>query len=435
MDNKIYWVYVQGLEHPVVFKEHEQTQSNPNWYRALRDARGKEDIFVTCLCNKRDTVTVKRRLKVSYSSKNDKYWLSAWPHSGNEHNQDCRFYSAWTNAVLAKGYTADVLTFNKDSSVLIKLRVGLNTKNTDANAEDKVTPKSQRTGNSKSSITLLGLTHYMWEKGQINVWLPAFDKKRSFSWLASRLSKQAALIKIGKTKLSDVLLLNASKTGEQQDRNKERVISAWNNKQRLVIISILHSDPIKALTQIESGTLLLSSPFGFPTLEISQDVFNQTKRSFERELNHWKNGKKTIAIIQTEPPVNYDRTEKGMNVPDRKAEVISMQLMAVTERLIPIDSSYEERLEKKLYDEKRSFIKPLRYDLSEGVLPDFILTDTNHGYTPMEVFGMGHDEYLERREEKIQFYNDQYGEAGWWSWNADAKNTVMDIPALPPKSV
>ncbi|EMD1719222.1 MULTISPECIES: DUF1173 family protein [Providencia] len=428
MDNKIYWVHVQGLKHPVVFKEHEQTQSNPNWYRTLRDARGKEDIIVTCLCNKRDTVTIKRRLKVSYSSKNDKYWLSAWPHTGNEHKQDCRFYSVWTNAVLAKGYTADVLTFNKDNSVSIKLRIGLNTKSKDATAKDKVTPKGQRTGNSKSSITLLGLAHYMWEKGQINVWRPVFDKKRNFSWLASRLNKQAELIKIGKTKLSDVLLLNASPTGEQQDRNKERVISAKNNKQRLVIISILHSDPKKALTQIESGKLLLSSPYGFPTLEISQDVFNQTKRSFERELKHWKNGKKAIAIIQTEPPVNYDRTEKGMNVLARKAEVISMQLMAVTDRFIPIDSSYEERLEEKLYAETRSFIKPLRYDLSHGVLPDFILTDTNDGYSPIEVFGMNNDQYLERKNEKIQFYNEQYGEVGWWSWDTTRQDSIPELP-------
>lgn len=429
MDNKIYWVHVQGLEHPVVFKENEQIQSNPNWYRTLRDARGNNNVFVTCLCCKRDTVTTKRRLKVSYSTKTDKYWLSAWPHTGSEHSQNCRYYSAWTNAVLAKGYNSDVLTTHSDNSVSIKLKVSLDTKTVTKSDDDKVSKTVTRTGNSKTSISLLGLTHYMWEKAQINVWRPAFDKKRTFSWLASRLRKEAALIKVGKTKLSDVLLLNASPTGEQQDRNRERAISARDNKQRLVIISILHSDPKKALAQIESGTLLLSSPFGIPKLEISQNVFNQTKSSFERELNHWKNGKKTIAIIQTESPVNYDRTEKGMNVPDRKAEVISMQLMAVTERLIPIDSSYEERLEKKLHEESRSFIKPLRYDLSEGILPDFILTDTDEGYSPMEVFGMNHDQYLQRRDEKIQFYNEQYGEAGWWSWDATTQDLIPNFPS------
>lgn len=77
-------------------------------------------------------------------------------------------------------------------------------------------------------------------------------------------------------------------------------------------------------------------------------------------------------------------------------------------------------------------MKPLRYDLSEGVLPDFILTDTNEGYSPLEVFGMNHDQYLERKEEKIQFYNEQYGEVGWWSWDATKQDT---IPDLPPKVI
>lgn len=432
MSSKMYWVHIQGLEKPQVFKVEDQFLSNKNWYRALRDARGNNDVFVTCLCCKRDTVTTKRRLKVSYSTKTDKYWLSAWPHTGSEHSQDCRYYSAWTNAVLAKGYNSDVLTTHSDNSVSIKLKVSLDTNTVTKSDDDKVSKTVTRTGNSKTSISLLGLIHYMWEKAQINVWRPAFDKKRSSGWLASRLGKQATAIKVGKTKLSDVLLLNASSTGEQQDRNKERVNKARDNKQRLVIISLLPKNYKKAMTQIEEGILGLSSPYGFPTLEISKDVFNQTQRRFARELAHWKNGKNTVAVIQTETPVNYDLTVKGMNVPARKAEVISMQLMAVTERFIPIDSSYEERLEEKLYEESRSFMKPLRYDLSEGVLPDFILTDTNEGYSPLEVFGMNHDQYLERKEEKIQFYNEQYGEVGWWSWDATKQDT---IPDLPPKVI
>ncbi|MBN7843625.1 DUF1173 family protein [Providencia rettgeri] len=428
MSSKMYWVHVQGLENTQVFKKEDQFQSNPNWYRALRDARGNNNVFVTCLCCKRDTVTTKRRLKVSYSAKTDKYWLSAWPHTGSEHNQDCRYYSAWTNAVLAKGYNSDVLTTHSDNSVSIKLKVSLDTKTVTKSDDMKVSKTVTRAGNSKTSISLLGLIHYMWEKAQINVWRPAFDKKRSPGWLASRLGKQATAIKVGKTKLSDVLLLNASSTGEQQDRNKERVNKARDNKQRLVIISLLPKNYKKAMTQVEEGILGLSSPYGFPTLEISKDVFNQTQRRFARELVHWKNGKNTVAVIQTETPVNYDLTVKGMNVPARKAEVISMQLMAVSERFIPIDSSYEERLEEKLYEESRSFIKPLRYDLSEGVLPDFILTDTNEGYSPLEVFGMSHDQYLERKEEKIQFYNEQYGEVGWWSWDATKQDTIPDLP-------
>ncbi|MEY0536186.1 DUF1173 family protein [Providencia rettgeri] len=421
MNKKKYWVHFSGGGGKFLFTESEQSIENLHWYKALRNAHKDKHVVVTCLCKSLDKTTIKRRLTVSYSEKRNKFWLSARDYTGPEHRQDCRFHSVWTNKILAKGYSSGVLVANKDNTVTVKLPIGINTQSNPSLEDNKKPQNSSKAGNSRSVITLLGLTHYLWEKAKINVWRPEFDKKRTYKWFAERLNHQAKHIKVGKTALHNVLLLNANKGEEQAKINKNRANNAKKNNQRLIIISFLPFDHEKALSSIKSGRLLLSSPYGFPTLEIGNAVFDKTQRSFAREISHWKNGKKVIAIIQTEPPVNYS-----------KAEVISMQLMAVTKRYIPIDSALEERLEEKLYDETRCFIKPLRYDLSEGVLPDFILTDTASDNTPMEVFGMDHAKYLERREEKIQFYNEQYGETGWWSWDATKQDT---IPDLPPKVI
>ncbi len=52
-------------------------------------------------------------------------------------------------------------------------------------------------------------------------------------------------------------------------------------------------------------------------------------------------------------------------------------------------------------EEKRAFIKPLRYDGEEDVFPDFVLTDVpGKEALPMEVFGINTPEYLERKREK-----------------------------------
>jgi len=47
----------------------------------------------------------------------------------------------------------------------------------------------------------------------------------------------------------------------------------------------------------------------------------------------------------------------------------------ISSRFIPLDSGYEGAVEEKLWQEKRAFIKPLRYDGEEDVFPDFVLKD------------------------------------------------------------
>ncbi|MEZ7138097.1 hypothetical protein ACBR42_17185, partial [Komagataeibacter sp. SM21] len=50
--------------------------------------------------------------------------------------------------------------------------------------------------------------------------------------------------------------------------------------------------------------------------------------------------------------------------------------------------------------------------------------------TPMEVFGRDDEAYAARRQEKIRYYNDVYGQNEWWCWNAAA--APRNIPPFPP---
>lgn len=54
-----------------------------------------------------------------------------------------------------------------------------------------------------------------------------------------------------------------------------------------------------------------------------------------------------------------------------KAAEIDAALMTVSPRFIPLDSRYED--EEKLWQEKRNFIEPLRYDGEEDVFPNSVL--------------------------------------------------------------
>lgn len=54
------------------------------------------------------------------------------------------------------------------------------------------------------------------------------------------------------------------------------------------------------------------------------------------------------------------------------ADVNKVALMRVSERLIPLDSGHEATVEQLLYENRRSFYKPLRFDSAlDAVFPDF----------------------------------------------------------------
>lgn len=85
--------------------------------------------------------------------------------------------------------------------------------------------------------------------------------------------------------------------------------------------------------------------------------------------------------------------------------------MLVSDNWIPLDSSYEAIVSRKLDAEHRHYVKPMRYDASASdVFPDFYLLDTRSDKPfPMEVFGMSTPAYLARKELKKAYYNQNMG--------------------------
>ncbi|MGE1068001.1 DUF1173 family protein [Pantoea agglomerans] len=66
-----------------------------------------------------------------------------------------------------------------------------------------------------------------------------------------------------------------------------------------------------------------------------------------------------------------------------------MALMTFRLRFIPLDFGYEGIVEETLLQEKRAFIKPLRYVGEEYMLPDFVLKEiTGMDTLQMEACGM-----------------------------------------------
>ena len=406
------------------------------WQRWLKHARdNKATTVVTCLCHLPEEDAQRRRLKVHLSQKTDQCWLASWAFSGHEHAPDCRFYSVWPDERQAAIYAPDVVRAAADGRLVVRLPTGLQKKDVPDKTRD-APPAGAGPGRRRRqpSMRLLGLLHLLWEQSGINVWYPAFDRKKRYpGWISWRLNETAARVRIGRIPLQQSLLLMAMKGTPQVISNREHLRAAEKNKRRLIVVSVLASWSEAAEERLQH-TLPLGLFFGFPDLVLPEDVRLRLERSFCRELGDWRRGMKVVVIVETEPPETTFRHVDGRNRPSSCSTVIDVALMTVSPRLIPLDSGYEAAVEEKLWQEKRAFIKPLRYDGEEDVFPDFVLTDVaGMEALPMEVFGMNTPDYLQRKQVKTALYDREYGAGRWWQWEASGDPEGIDIPAFPPR--
>jgi hypothetical protein len=88
-------------------------------------------------------------------------------------------------------------------------------------------------------------------------------------------------------------------------------------------------------------------------------------------------------------------------------KVVEAAFMLTNRNYIPVESSYELRMADALADAGRRLIKPLRWDRSDELFPDFVLTDTEPP-TFVEVYGVqGRVSYEIRKQIKQVKYQQQ----------------------------
>lgn len=394
-----------------------EAQFEVGWQSVLKAAYGRAEL--RCACKGVGA----KRLAVKYYEGSDQFSLARFSLTGGQHAPDCQFYSANPAQFGVGGVSSGVIDQRPDGSVKIRLEIAMLERGETATPAPAARTSTARTPSAKqSSMKLLGLLHYLWDEGGLNIWKPAFAGKRRASLAYWLLNNAADDVWAGHVKLVDKLLLPAfGAETREAERNRARAAAALKEKHRMLIIA-----PLAAFTQERadamSRQLKISGFHGMPMAFMQGGLWASTMRRFPNAISAWRKGQGTVAIAQVE----LKQGAKGVY-----ALVIEMGLMSITADFVPVESSYERVVADLLVAQGRAFMKPLRFDAgAEQVLPDFILTDTARE-VPLEVFGRNDAEYLGRKEEKRAYYDKQYGRGGWWSWNAAADSAPSSVPPFP----
>jgi len=345
------------------------------------------------------------------------YHLAKTAGSAGLHAQLCKHGALTAVRAASMGYASSALSNLNDEIVFSldrPLKIGgENPSVVSSNVNFQGASKAYvRTVSSR--MTLLGLLHVLWERARLHEHNPNNLLQQPI-WPKLRAAAHDLRPK-GRTDLafglSDIFLLPLhSQTANQQARNFAKLNGARNTGSMLLFVAQFSPKDIADLLNTSQNKYSMKSLLGVEITRYGNAPFlTNLASSFQNEINRSQNfGDPLIAI--------------GIAKPDSKlpyAQISSMALMPVTGHHIPFDSSFEKDLADELINQKRHFLKPLRFDTKQDlqVHPDFILLDVPPIDIAIEVYGMNTPSYLARKAEKIDIYTAASTNIGYWDWNA-----------------
>ncbi|MFT8700203.1 MAG: DUF1173 family protein [Acetobacter orientalis] len=413
------------------------------WQRRLAQAWGGDERPV-CDCRYQGQpmgLSVHRCLRQRGGEQVQVYHLARLRNQGALHHVACSFHEADPRRDGRSGYAAGVVHERDDGRIGIALRRGLRC--LDVAAAPAEPAQAARQGGGQGAVrqarmTELGVLHLLWEEAGLNRWTPRMGRARRY-WPVVREALDRAAVRIVPARnqtLSDRLAMIGYGDEDGPALLRETARSCGETW-RILLLGIV--DDI-ALMNGQGDQQFCSLRFdGAKTynLRVSAAAIwhERVARRYPMAMAALARprAERAIRVVGLVTATVRMEVTQGETVVRCRADDIAL-MEVEPDTLTPVSSSHELEIARALVEQRRSFVRPLRFDAGrDAVLSDFVLTDTDEPRgTPMEVFGRADEAYAARRAEKARYYDEVFGQAHWWYWDAVASPGRW--PAFPPAS-
>jgi len=332
-----------------------------------------------------------------------RYHVAGWPGEGEQHDPNCPFHKLAPGLSGRDRYSTGAIR-EADDGVFIRLATSLTSPLDQPETRDAPPEEPSRDAGARRSVGLLGLLHWLWEQARLNV---SHLQEGRLTWRTchARLCHQLRDITINGRSTDEALYVVPPFTPAAADANtaaldafRARLGRHGMTERRALILG-----QIKDVAPTPYGVAYRLAHQRTP-LYARDALHARAARSYRHAFGKSaaQHGATRIALFVVE------RSPKG------HLSVVDLAAMLTTGTYMPADSSYEVVMADALAACRRAFIKPLRYDSADAVLPDFVLTDvTPAAY--VEVYGIhGRESYDRRKAEKREFYQRQEGQLIEW---------------------
>lgn len=320
--------------------------------------------------------------------------LARWPGDRIGHATTCPFRGIDPTLTGRTAYSQSAIQESRDG-VHLKIATSLTTV---LGNRGRARPSEHQhgVGSNQHRLTLLGLLEYLWEESRLNEYRSG--SRRWWGKCHHALISQVQNSFLGEQPLSEVMYVVPSFRKQDAIRNE----AAWNafaaglgSKNRRSRMGLILGE-LKNVTVTSRGYRMRLRDFRKPVF-VTQRLWDTLTVKFQPAF--------ASQVIEHGRQVGVWVVEK---TPRGHLRLSTAGIMATTQSWIPIDSGYELTMANALIEANRSFLKPLRYQHSDVVLPDFVLTDTEPR-TYIEVWGIiGRESYERRKREKQDHYK-QHG--------------------------
>jgi hypothetical protein len=301
---------------------------------------------------------------------NGGFIVKRMPHTGSQHAPGCPSYEppadfSGLGQVLGSAISEDPAT----GETTLKLDFPL------SKAPGRsIIPAAGGTGDSVVSdgtrLSLRGLLHYLWDQAELTRWQPGFEGKRSWSTVRKHLLQAAEHKTTRGQALQARLYIPEPFSVEQRDAINARRLAQWahaiskpHQPQQLMLIIA----ELKEIVPARYAYKAVIKHVPDQAFVLDEPLYRRLGRRFEAELSLW-GASDSLHMVMI---ASFSVSEAGVPT------IVELSLMPVSLQWLPIEDSFEHQLIERLVQERRAFVKGLRYNLPRGqVLVNAILTDT-----------------------------------------------------------
>jgi hypothetical protein len=353
-----------------------------------------------------------------YVAKHRLYVVKRMPDSGHLHHATCASYEPELGQSGLGELMGEAIIEHSPESVDLRVDFPL-ARVPGRSAVRGVTQEPAEINAPRHRMSLRAVMHFLFERAGFNRWYPAMESKRTQGVMHKYLLEAADGIQIKGVTLSERLYVPEQFHEEQKWEIAER---------RRCKLAVLRSP--KDDVQFEMALVLgeykreEASPLGHKVwlkhmpdapLFIDAKAWKRIERAYGSLLEA------PDADTRTKPRVVMCAVIYAKR--EHVYQIDTASFMLTTENWIPIEGVYEIDLIQALTEQRRRFVKPLRYDArTAAAFPNVLLLDTGAKPTPLHVLSGSMDAKDRAAKEKAARAN---GET-IWMWSTD-----KPIPRLP----
>jgi len=358
-----------------------------------------------------------------YIAKHRHFVLKRMPGTGPQHHPSCESFEDEASHSGRGTLLGSAIDPAADDFVDLRVDFPLTRA---AGRTSSVIPKRTTADVTSSPLrmSLQALLQFLVEQAGFNRWSPAMDGRRHQGVIQKYVYEAAAELRLKGKVLADRLYIP-----ERFDEAMKEQISA-RRRERLSLLSPSSGGGYEMALVIGEFKDVIDSPGGMririrhmadaPLAMDAKDWLRlQRKFSWMFDLKASEVADEVRIVMCL---LVYAKQEYVLHVD-------TATCMLTSRNWIPVDAAFEVDLVRKLTEEKRRFLKPLRYDASPSeAFPNFLLLDTGSVPTPLHVLSGYMSKAAFAAKEKAIALSD----AAPWVWHTNAP--MAPLPPLAPKS-